>query len=147
VTGPVDPFTGGFLVRCDPARVEALALASAVRDAIGARAILPPGERPPAPPPPAGPAPPSAVGRALYQVFRDLNHDLLRRTNGGLDLGVLATAAFVAIGAAEVVAEGKLKAPPWFNLAWWGLQTFMSAEGGSEATSSDAAARAPPTSD
>jgi hypothetical protein len=141
-----DPFTGSFVVHHARGRVDPLALASALSEAIGARGILSPGERPPARRA-AGPAPPSAVGRALYQVFRDLNQELLQRTGGGLDLGVLATAAFVAMGAAEVVGNQKLKSPPWFNLAWWAFQTFMSAEGEPGDVSDGTAAGDPVASD
>jgi hypothetical protein len=123
----VRPFTGSFLVTWDPVRGDGAALARALADAVAARGILAPGERPPVPPAGA-PVPASRVGRALVKVFREANEDLLRRTDGGLDLGVVATAAFLGLGAAEVVASKRLAAPPWFNLAWWGLQTFIAAE-------------------
>lgn len=131
-----DPFTGSFLVRYDEATVDALALASTVRDAVEARGILLAGERPPLEHR-DGPAQPSAIGRALYQVFRDLNEELPRRTGGGIDLGVLTTAAFFTFGAAEVISTRKIPPPPWFNMAWWGFQTFLSSEGGGLQTPAD----------
>ncbi|HVI95172.1 MAG TPA: hypothetical protein VM753_14260 [Anaeromyxobacter sp.] len=123
----VRPFTGTFIVSYDPARADAERIAGALRDAAGAVAILSQGERPPreqASPEAAG----SRVGRAVVEAFREVNEDLLRRTGGGVDLAVLATATLLAVSGAEVVARKKLSAPPWFNLVWWGFQTFRHVE-------------------
>jgi hypothetical protein len=121
------PFTGSFLVRYDDARLDGAAVADALAAAIGGATVLPRGA--PSPVPPAGTGLTSAVGRALVQLYREVNAELLRRTGGGLDLPVVATAAFLGMGAAEVVARRKIAAPPWFNLAWWSLQTLRWGEG------------------
>jgi hypothetical protein len=62
------------------------------------------------------------------EAFRGLDEELLRITEGGMDLGVLVTLGFVVAGAFEVMVTQKIPAPPWFNLAWWGFRTFMTVE-------------------
>jgi hypothetical protein len=121
------PFTGSLLVRFDPARADEGRILDALREATGVRLVVAPGEPRPAPRVvPGGPA--SAVGRATVQAFRSLDDDILRVTGGGMDLGVLATLGFLAVGALEVAVTRKLPAPPWFNLAWMGFRTFMTVE-------------------
>ncbi len=127
----VHPFTASFLVTYDDGRTDGEAIASALSAAVGARSVLPIGQRPPVVRR-TGKLPVSKIGRALMQAFHDANDDLLRSTDGGIDLGVLATSAFAALGAAEVVANRKLASPGWFNLAWWGFQTFLFAEGAAD---------------
>ncbi|HTP29052.1 MAG TPA: hypothetical protein VMK12_25750 [Anaeromyxobacteraceae bacterium] len=122
------PFTGSFLVLYDERHLDAERIGEALREAIGASAVVRRGERPRSPRP-KGPAPPSAVGKAMALAFRDLNHDLLAATEGSIDLGALLTLAFATFGAGEVVAMRKLPVPPWFNFAWWGFQGFMALEG------------------
>jgi len=122
------PFTGSFLVLYDERHLPVERLIEGLRDATGAREVVRPGELLPLPDR-DGPAPPSAVGRAVARLFHDLNADLLRATGGGVDLGVLMSAALVTLGGAEVVATRRLPPPPWFNLAWWSFQSFMNVEG------------------
>lgn len=74
--------------------------------------------------PPAG----SAVARELSRAFSGLNRDVLDATEGRLDIGTLATFGFVGAGALEVAVSRRLPMPPWFNLAWWGLRTFLALE-------------------
>jgi hypothetical protein len=57
-----------------------------------------------------------------------LPDDAIAATPGAVDLGTLATLAFVGAGALEVAVSKKLPMPPWFNLAWWGFRTFMTVE-------------------
>jgi hypothetical protein len=124
----VHPFTATFLVTYQQERVTADAIAEALRDAVGARRVLAVGGRPPVERR-DGKVPVSRIGRALMQAFHDANEDVLRATDGSVDLGVLAMSAFATLGAAEVVVKKKMVSPGWFNLAWWGFQTFLFAEG------------------
>ncbi len=69
-----------------------------------------------------------SVARALMNGVRGLDEDLRAVTSGRLDLGTLAAASFLTLGAAEVMATRKLPMPPWFNLAWWAFRTFTAFE-------------------
>jgi hypothetical protein len=121
------PFTGSLVVRFDAERVDEDRVLAALRDATGVTLMVRRGERRPAPRVVPG-APASAVGRATMEAFRGLDEELLRITEGGMDLGVLVTLGFVVAGAFEVMVTQKIPAPPWFNLAWWGFRTFMTVE-------------------
>ena len=120
----VRPYTGSILV----GHAESLPLAILVETVRGTLAIdrvLAAGEKPPAP---ADVPTFSSIARKLVCVFRELDRDIRRSSEGVADLGVLATLGFFAAGAAEVVGSGELPLPPWFNLAWWGFRTFMTTE-------------------
>jgi hypothetical protein len=49
-------------------------------------------------------------------------------TEGRVDLGLLASLSFFGAGALEVAVKGQLPPPPWFNLSWWGLSSFLDFE-------------------
>ena len=121
------PFTGSLLVRFDPARVAEQAIVARLRDVAGAGAVLQPGDPRPAPPRPGG-LHGSGVGRATMEAFRALDDEVRRVTGGGMDLGTVVTLGFLGVGALEVGVTGKVPAPPWFQLAWWGFRTFMTVE-------------------
>jgi hypothetical protein len=119
----VRPYTGSVLVQ-HARDTSAQQLVEAAGHALGAT-ILPPGTRPPVP----TTAPHfSSVARKLVQAFGEIDRDVRIRTEGAADLGTLATLAFFAAGAAEIIASRELPLPPWFNLAWWGYRTFMTTE-------------------
>ena len=40
-------------------------------------------------------------------------------------MGTLTTFGFLGAGALNVALRRQAPAPPWFNLAWWGIRTFM----------------------
>jgi hypothetical protein len=81
------------------------------------------------------PAPPaidgsSTIARELARLFHDLDAAIVRRTESRADLGVLVAFSFFGAGALDVLVTGRLPAPPWFNLAWWGFRSFMTLETG-----------------
>jgi hypothetical protein len=92
---------------------------------LGCSKVLEPGE----PPPIDGDVPPlSALARQVVVVASDLDREIRRRSDGSVDLGMLATLGMIAVGALDVALSGKLDRPPWFNLAWWGFRTFTTLE-------------------
>lgn len=113
----VDRRTGSVLCLHRP-ETSADEVLARVREALPARPEPPQGELPPA----------ARAAQAMSDVFQQLNADLLRKTEGQLDLGMLATLTFVSAGALNVVLTRQLPVPPWFNLAWWGYRTFMTVE-------------------
>jgi hypothetical protein len=119
----VRPYTGTALVHHDRA-VNAQAIVEAAARVLDVR-IIPFGE--PAPVPEFVP-PLSSAATKFVQAFREIDRDIRRGSEGTLDFGVLASLALLGAGAAEVAATGKLPIPPWFNLAWWGIRTFVTAE-------------------
>jgi len=119
----VRPYTGSALVIHDRS-LAAPSLAEAAARAIDAR-VLEPGESPPVP---AYVPPFSSVARTLAQAVREIDRDILRKSDGTVDLGTLAALGLFGAGAAQIVATGKLQHPPWFNLAWWGFRTFVTTE-------------------
>lgn len=120
----VRPYTASAVITHRP-DVALQTLVDVAQRTTGAERVLAQGEAPPLDPA----VPPLAtIAKQLATVVRELDRDLLRSTRGSLDLGTLATLGFVGAGAAEVLATRKLPMPPWFNLAWWGFRTFMTAE-------------------
>jgi hypothetical protein len=91
---------------------------------------------PPAPAETGGTSGPSGVAREVTRLFRSLDQEVRAATEGRLDLGTLTTIGFLGAGALEVAVKQRLPAPPWFNLAWWGVRTFLSLEGGATSTPS-----------
>jgi hypothetical protein len=120
----VRPYTASALI-VHGSEVALQALLDVAQESTGADQVLRQGE-----PPPFDlhvPRLASIAGR-LATIGRELDRDLLRASGGSVDLGTLATLSFITAGAAEIVATRSLPMPPWFNLAWWGFRTFMTAE-------------------
>jgi hypothetical protein len=115
--------TGSILCKQSP--VGAADLTGVVREAVPGAIALAPGERPPTPPRSHAR---SVLARNVAQAFQRMDAHLLEATGGRLDLGTAATFAFVTAGAVEVAATRRLPVPPWFNLAWWGVRTFITFE-------------------
>jgi hypothetical protein len=122
----VRPSTGGVLCHYDPERLPLESLQAAIVEQAGVERPLRPDE--PTGEKGAGVPGRSSLARAIVQAARDINTDLLRETDGRIDLGTLSAAGFFAAGAFEVATSGKLPIPPWFNLAWWALRTFTEFE-------------------
>jgi len=120
----IRPYTGSALVFHDEGVAIEILLEMA-RRALDIDRVLAAGEDPPTDPQvPAF----SSLARKLVVAVREIDRDIRRGSDGTVDLGMLATLGFLGAGAAEVVASGKLRMPPWFNLAWWGFRTFMTTE-------------------
>jgi hypothetical protein len=124
----VRPYTGSLLCQHDDHRLDRARLVAHVCALSGIDQVVALGETPPAPP--LRPDAPTAnvVARELHGLFRDLNENVLRATEGNMDLPTLITVGFLGAGAAEVAVTGRLPLPPWFNLAWWGYSLFETHE-------------------
>lgn len=126
----VRPFTGSVLCVHDPQELDVEGLLDEVRRLTGVDAVVRPGEEPP-----DGDvllralSEGSGVARAASRFFKGVNVDVLRATEGRMDLGTLAALGFAVVGAVEVAATGKLPLPKWFNLGWWAFRTFATVEG------------------
>jgi hypothetical protein len=120
----VRPYTGSILIAHEP-HVTAGVLAETARRVLDCTQILAPGERPPL----DTHVPPfSSAARKLAATMREIDRDILRSTDGTVDLGTLATLGLFGAGAFEVVTNRELAMPRWFNLAWWGFRTFVTTE-------------------
>ncbi|WP_223637961.1 HMA2 domain-containing protein [Corallococcus sp. EGB] len=126
----VRPFTGSVLCLHDPRDPDVERVLEAVRLHTGVDTVVHPGEEPPEEEQELlrSLAEGSGVARAASLFVKGVNLDVLRATEGRMDLGVLATLGFAAAGAVEVAAKGKLAAPPWFSLGWWAFRTFVTME-------------------
>ncbi|MBN1205417.1 MAG: hypothetical protein JXB05_10885 [Myxococcaceae bacterium] len=124
------PYTGSVLCMHDPHVLGVEALLEEVKRLTRVARVVRPGEEPPEEEEEllralsGG----SGVARAASRFFKGLNVDVLRATEGHVDLGTLATLGFMTAGAVEVVITGKLPFPQWFNLGWWAFRTFTSTE-------------------
>ncbi|NBD07957.1 HMA2 domain-containing protein [Corallococcus silvisoli] len=127
----VRPYTGSVLCIHAPQELGVEDLLEEVRRCTGVDRVLRPGEEPPEEEVlllralSEG----SGVARAASQCVKGINVDLLRATEGRLDLGALAAMGFAVAGAVEVAVTGRLTRPPWFNLGWWAFRTFITMEG------------------
>lgn len=120
----IRPYSGSVLIDHDD-KLGIATLVEAVSGALAIDRVLAPGEKPPL----ETEVPPfSSIARKLVIAMRELDRDIRRGSDGTVDLGTLATLGFMSAGAAEIVISGKLPMPPWFNLAWWGFRTFITAE-------------------
>jgi len=127
----VRPRTGSVLCTYDPARARAEQLIAAVRRQTRVALVRKSGAALDGPPPPR-PRGPSRIGRAVADTVRGLDDDIWRATDGNLDLGTLASLAFLGAGALEVAATRRMPMPTWFNLAWWSFRTFAMFESDEE---------------
>ncbi|NVB82484.1 MAG: heavy-metal-associated domain-containing protein [Kofleriaceae bacterium] len=120
----VRPYTGSILVTHDSAVTVDELVATAMR-VLDCQLLVRLGEEPPVP----SEVPELAqIARQLAQAVGSLDRDLLRFTEGDMDLGTLVTLGFFGLGAAQTVVDREIELPPWFQLAWWGYRTFMTAE-------------------
>jgi hypothetical protein len=120
-------WTGSILCRYRPGALGRDEILDPVRRFTDVERILKREEA--APRPPAIPRQ-STVAHLVRGIARELDQDVLRATDGRLDLGMLVSLAFAGAGALEVATTGRLPVPPWFNLAWWSLRTFVTFESG-----------------
>jgi hypothetical protein len=80
-------------------------------------------------PPPSRPAGSRAtIARELAKLVRELDDRVMTITEGRMDLATMATIGLFGAGALDAASAGRLTAPRWFDLAWWGTQTFASFE-------------------
>jgi hypothetical protein len=120
----IRPYTGSILVLHEAAVTPAM-LVAAAQQVLACERVVQRGEQPP-----TDDFTPelSKIARLAAAAFRDLDRDVLRRSEGSLDLGVLATLGFLGAGAVQLAIEREVELPQWFNLAWWGYRTFMTNE-------------------
>lgn len=123
----VRPWTGSVLCQYDPERLDADRVLGAVRRATKVAAVQRRGEPSPEAEAEYARAARARVGsltRSISASARSLNEEVLRATDGRLDLGAATGVTFLAVGAAELATQRSVPAPPWFNLAWWAFRTF-----------------------
>lgn len=126
----IRPATGSVMVWHDEERLEVDELLEVLRRHTGGVPVVRPGE--PAPYDPEvmdrvmkeG----SVVARAAVRFFLEVNKDVLRATEGRVDLGLLMALGFLSLGIGEVTTSGKLQLPPWYSLSWWAFRTFTTVE-------------------
>lgn len=68
---------------------------------------------------------PTRVARAVAHSFFRINDHIRDRLDDRADLASLLPVFFAIGGAAEVLGSKRLPAPPWFNLLWWSVRSFM----------------------
>jgi hypothetical protein len=127
----VRPFTGSILCVYEPGRCEFTQIREAIEETTGVQEVLRRGERSAAEEAELlrsarehGPA----VALAVAGFFKGLNLEVLRTTDGQLDLGTLSALGFLGAGAAQIFTTGKVPLPPWFTLSWWAIRTFSTYE-------------------
>jgi hypothetical protein len=120
----VRPFTGSILIEHDP-EVSAADLLELVQRVVSCERVLARDEQPPVDPAVPGL---SKIAKLAANAFREIDRDILRVSQGSLDLGTLTTLGFFGAGAIQLAFEREVEMPPWFNLAWWGYRTFMTSE-------------------
>jgi hypothetical protein len=72
----------------------------------------------------------STLGHEMLGLFREVDRDLLRETEGHLNLSSLAVLGFGALGVANTIRTGELPVPPWYSLAWWSFRVLAAVEAG-----------------
>jgi hypothetical protein len=120
----VRPYTASALVLHDETVALSALIAAALR-ATGCDQVLAPGETAP---PDATVPPLSSLAQTTARIVHELDRDIRAASGGLVDLGTAATLGFFGAGAVEVLTTRALPMPPWFNLAWWGFRTFVTAE-------------------
>lgn len=68
---------------------------------------------------------PTRIASVVAHSFARINDDVREALDGRADLGSLLPVFFFTGGALEVLSSKKLPAPPWFNLLWWSIRSFM----------------------
>lgn len=125
----IRPYTGSVLCLYEEEALSTEAVVAEVRRVTGVERVLRPGEH----------LPDEEQLREVLQsgthlareaalFFKGLNVDVLRATEGRMDLPTLAALGFLVAGTVEVAVTRKLPMPPWFNLAWWAFRTFTTLE-------------------
>ncbi len=127
----VRPYTGSVVCCFDAAQLESRQIVAAVRRHTGVALVLGPQDEDPHPSSAiAGQAEPrrSSVAHALVEAVRGINSDVMRGSDGRMDLPTLASLGFLGLGALEIAVTRQVPAPPWFNLAWWAIRTLTTFE-------------------
>jgi hypothetical protein len=120
----ISTYTGSVLCLHDPQRLDAAALVEHVRRLTAVDLVVGPTEAPPARAAARGEGP-GVVAREVARLFKHIDDRILAATDGKLDMGTLTTFGFLGAGALNVAFSHRAPPPPWFNLAWWGIRTFM----------------------
>lgn len=68
---------------------------------------------------------PTRVARAVAHSFFQINNSVRTALDDRADLASLLPVFFAMGGITEVLNGKKLPAPPWFNLLWWSVRSFM----------------------
>ncbi|HWV36870.1 MAG TPA: hypothetical protein VN033_00140 [Vulgatibacter sp.] len=131
-TVEIRPFTGSILTIHDPLELPASRIVEVAKERMGVTHVVFPGEERPAKVERAmvqeairsG----SRVARAATRFVEEVDLDVLRASNGSVNLGTLAALGFVGLGAIDFFGSGKLKLPPWHELWWRAYRTFTSTE-------------------
>lgn len=123
----VRAYTGSVLCSYDPARASEEAILRAVKQAAASGGAAPD---------PAterrrlsriarrGPG----VTQAAAALFKGVDADLLRATDGRLDLADATALGLLAIAGAKVVTSRTLPLPSWFDLLWYAYNVFSREE-------------------
>lgn len=119
----VRPMTGSVFVTAseealDPREIanQLLQLVAEERDELGRPLTAPHEEHLPGP---------TRIARVVAHAFHEINNDVRNALDQRADLGTLLPVFFAFGGLAEVAATKTLPAPPWFNLLWWSIRSFM----------------------
>jgi Heavy metal associated domain 2 len=140
----IRPYTGTVLCQHQAADFSLDPVLQVMREQTGVQQVVQPGEPLPVPRLPDGAMSKGIVAHELATMFNDLDDDVLRATQGNIDLGTLVTVAFVTAGALQIALRKQVPAPPWFTLGWWGFRTFLTFERDAHKQDAKASAEAPP---
>jgi Heavy metal associated domain 2 len=124
----IRPYTGTVLCHHQAAGFSLDPVLQVMREQTGVDQVVRPGEPVPVPRLPEGAMSKGIVAHELATMFDELDDDVLRATQGNIDLGTLVTVAFVTAGALQIALSKRVPAPPWFTLGWWGFRTFLTFE-------------------
>jgi copper chaperone CopZ len=130
----VRPYTGSVLCAYDDERLDEERILAAVCETSGCQRVCLPGQPGPALTAEENEqlrsalAEGSHVARAAARFFKEVNMDVVRASEGRIDLGTIASLFFASAGLVEVGVSKKLPLPPWFQLAWWAFRTFTTVE-------------------
>lgn len=117
----VQPMTGSVLIESEEEQLDAIALCKRLstlveeeRDENGKHLVCHE--------PLEGP---TKIARAVAHSFAQLNDNLRRSLDDRADLASLLPVVFAMGGLADVLTSKRLPTPPWFNLIWWSMRSFM----------------------
>lgn len=109
------PYTGSVVCCFDAAQLEPRQIVAAVRRHTGVALVLGTPDDEPRPSSPItgqGDLRRSSVARALVEGVRGLNSDVLKGSDGRMDLSTLASLGFLSLGALEIAVTRQRPAPP-----------------------------------